>query len=289
MRLKQVLKLKEDELTGSLIASFVQPQLPIASYDLHLFGGEDGQFLTPIYCGNYVVPAIIEPWAGEAFAQQRQGAFSITGGPNGGPCLGAAEEVVVELQPATVLADGHAQSIAHLAVLDENRMPIPGELLRLSSTDGGQHLGPVEELDDGTYEGVVQASSTPGTSTITATDLTAEPQLSGSAQLTQIDPNPAGPATPPRATRILRRAPTVRLSKKPPHRTFNRKPAFRFRSNSKKAEFECALDGAAFRSCLSPLVLPRLALGGHRFRVRARIPGGAPGAPTVYRFTILRS
>ena len=46
--------------------------------------------------------------------------------------------MVVELQPPTVLADGHAQSIARMAVLDENGTPIPGEL-ELSSTDPGQH------------------------------------------------------------------------------------------------------------------------------------------------------
>jgi len=294
LKLKQLLKLKEDELTGGLIASFVQPSLPIESYDLHVFGGEDGLFLTPLYCGDYAVPAEFESYAGESFDQLLEASFGIEAGPNGGPCLGPAEKVVVDLQPATILADGHSQSTVHLAVLDENGTPIPGELLKLSSSDAGQHLGPIEELNDGTYEASITASSKVGASTITATDLTTEPQVSGSAHLIQLDPNPPGPTPrvgvePQLAGLALRtgpQAPIVKFLKKPRRRTLNRKPTFRFQSDSSKAKFECAWDKAAFRVCSSPFALPRLALGDHRFMVRARILGEAPGAPAVYRFTI---
>jgi len=292
LRLKQVLKLREDEETGRLVASLVQPPLPIESYDLDVFGGEDGLFLTPIYCDDYPVPALFETYAGEAFDRQMQGTFTIDEGPGGAPCLGPAEEVVVELQPATILADGQAESVAHLEVLDANGTPIPGELLELSSSDPGQQLGPVEELGDGTYEASIQASSTPGTATITATDLTAEPPLSGSAQLIQTDPNPPRPTPPtvvpqPPAPPV-QLAPTVKLSKKPSRHTTDRKPTFRFRSDVPGAKFECALNKAPFRPCSSPFTLPRLSLGAHRFRVRARISGQAPGVPTVYRFKVQR-
>jgi hypothetical protein len=290
LRLKQVLKLKEDEVTGRWTASFVQPELPIESYELHVNGGEDGLFLTPIYCEDYPVPALFESWAGEALDRELQGSFTIDEGPGGAPCLGPASEVAVDLQPGTILADGLAESTAHLEVLDNNGTPIPGELLDLSSSDAGQQLGTVEELGDGTYEALIQASSTPGTSTITATDLTAEDELSGSAHLVQLDPNPPLAKPAPRGVDPLpppvEVAPNVRFSKKPARHTANRRPTFRFRSNAAMAKFECALDKASFRSCSSPLTLPRLSFGGHSFRVRAHISGAAPGMPAAYRFTI---
>ena len=296
LKLEQVLRLKSDEQTGGLIASFGQPQLPIESYDLHIFGGEDGLFLTPIYCRDYEASAKIESYASEAFVRHLESGFTIDEGPAGAPCLGAAEEVVVELQPSTIPADGQTQATAHLAVLDEHGTPIPAELLELSSSDPDQQIGPVEELSDGTYEATIQASSTPGASTITATDLTSEPELSGSAQLIQIDPNPPGPSLRSesnpeplgRAPRIVAERPTVGFSRSPSHHTHNRKPTFRFQSSSPTAEFECALDKTAFKACSSPLTLPRLTLGRHRFMVRAHIYSGPPGPPAVYHFAIRR-
>jgi hypothetical protein len=292
--LKQLLNLKEDEVTGALIASFVQPLMPIESYELHVFGGEEGLFLTPRYCGVYDVPGTFESWAGESFARQLEEVFEIATGPNGGPCLGPPAEVVVDLQPGTILADGHSQTSVHLAVLDENGTALPGELLELSSSDSGQLISPIEELEDGTYEATIRASSTPGTSVITATDFTTEPELFGSAHLTQLDPNPTkqAPAAgsksvpPAQAPRVTPRTPIVKFLQKPSHGTANRKPTFRFRADTSNAKFECALDKAAFRPCRSPLTFSRLPLGRHRFRVRAHVPGGTPGTPAVYRFTL---
>ena len=292
LRLKDLLTLKEDELTGALIGSFAQLAMPIESFELNLFGGEEGLFVTPRYCGEYTVPGEFESWAGESFTRQLQGSFEITSGPFGGPCLGPPSKVSVDLQPGSIPADGHSQATVHLAVLDAGGTPIPGELLELSSSDAGQKLGPVEELEDGTYEASITASSRPGPSTITATDFTAEPELTGSATLVQLDTNPpaqapqASPIPPERTPRT--QPPTVTFSKKPPHRTFNRKPTFRFQADPPQAKFECALDKAAFRACKTPLTLPRLPLGTHRLRVRACLPGDSPGMPTIYRFTIRR-
>jgi hypothetical protein len=294
--MKRVLALKEDEATGKLIASFVQPEMPIESYELHVFGGEDGLLLTPIYCGDYAVPTTFESWAG--IKRHPNAAFSIDTGPNGAPCLGTAKKVKVELEPGTIPADGHSQVTAHVAVLDEHGTPIPGEFLKLSSSDASQHLSSVSELEDGTYEASVTASSTPGISTVTATDLTAEPKLSGSAQLDQLDTRPAeiqsgpkasGPAPSSRpAPPTGSRGPFVRLSKKPPRRSFRRKAEFRFHAAPADATFECALDKAHFQPCSSPLTLPLLPFGRHRFSVRARSPGGPPGSPAVFRFSVLR-
>lgn len=62
---------------------------------------------------------------------------------------------------------------------------------------------------------------------------------------------------------------------------------FVFATNQPDATFECALDGAAFASCDSPLILTSLGLGTHEFRVRATDTlGNTDATPAVYTWTI---
>jgi hypothetical protein len=64
------------------------------------------------------------------------------------------------------------------------------------------------------------------------------------------------------------------FAKKPPAKTVDRTPTFRFRSEPAGAAFECALDRGSFRACRSPFT-PRqpLSVGTHRLQVRI---AGAP-------------
>ncbi len=50
--------------------------------------------------------------------------------------------------------------------------------------------------------------------------------------------------------------------------------------------FECALDGAGFASCASPLSLTGVAEGAHAFHVRATDAAGNTGAATDYSWTV---
>ncbi len=54
--------------------------------------------------------------------------------------------------------------------------------------------------------------------------------------------------------------------------------------------FECSLDGSAYLACVSPVTLPALGAGGHRFSVRAKdLVGLVDASPAVADFTVQTS
>lgn len=85
------------------------------------------------------------------------------------------------------------------------------------------------------------------------------------------------------------RAPQTQLRRKPPKRTTDRTPSFRFSADEGSATFQCRLDRKRFRRCRSPFTSPRLSLGRHRFQVRAVGSGGRVDlSPSTYRFRVVR-
>ena len=82
--------------------------------------------------------------------------------------------------------------------------------------------------------------------------------------------------------------PQTTLKRKPPKRTSDRTPTFRFGAEEAKGQFQCKLDKAAYRSCRSPFTTKRLSLGGHTFKVRAVDSGGrVDPSPASYRFRVI--
>jgi len=80
--------------------------------------------------------------------------------------------------------------------------------------------------------------------------------------------------------------PQTSLRRKPPKRTSDRTPTFRFGSNAADAKFECKLDRKPYRRCRSPFTTKPLTLGSHLFRVRAVDHGLADSTPASYRFRV---
>lgn len=85
-----------------------------------------------------------------------------------------------------------------------------------------------------------------------------------------------------------RRAPQTTLRRKPPKRSRDRTPTFRFGADEAGAKFECRIDKRPFRPCKSPYTAKPLSPGGHLFKVRARGDSGAADpSPASYAFKVL--
>jgi hypothetical protein len=84
-------------------------------------------------------------------------------------------------------------------------------------------------------------------------------------------------------------APQTMLGRRPPKRTRDRTPTFRFASDEAGSTFQCKLDGKSFRRCRSPFTPRRLPLGRHVFKVRARDPSGTliDPSPASYAFRVI--
>jgi len=85
------------------------------------------------------------------------------------------------------------------------------------------------------------------------------------------------------------RSPQTQLRRKPPKRTTDRTPSFRFTAGDASATFQCRLDRKRFRRCRSPFTSRRLSFGPHRFQVRAvDSDGEIDPSPASYRFRVVR-
>ena len=110
---------------------------------------------------------------------------------------------------------------------------------------------------------------TPGPTSAPGSVANPPPPVSGGAEAT------SQPAT------------SLSFTKKPPAKTKDRTPTFRFSSVPSGASFRCSIDKGPFQPCRSPFTPKKpLAYGPHRLRVRTP----EPGSPTLsFRFRIVRS
>lgn len=259
-----------------------QPRLPIAEEAFHFL---PSFVQTPVHCGSYPVEAKLTPWAPNLTAQEPDSAYSVSTGPGGSPCIGKPETVAVQLEPPSIAADGSSQTTVTVAVHDAEGNGVPAEEVQLSSSDPSQKIGEIVDNDDGTYSATVTGSTTVGSSTITATDVSASPQISGSADLIQTGgpPPPSPEATPPPASRV----PVVRWLGKPPRKGESRRARFDFAADVTGATFRCSLDHHRYRPCTPPVVLRNLTTGRHVFSVRAA-NGSVLGPAAGWSFRVLR-
>lgn len=82
--------------------------------------------------------------------------------------------------------------------------------------------------------------------------------------------------------------PQTTITRKPGAVTTDRTPTFRFKSSIANSTFECKLDRAPFRPCVSPLTLRPLAPGAHVLRVRAIAAGQRDPTPERVGFIVKR-
>ncbi len=98
---------------------------------------------------------------------------------------GTPTAVSVTLSPGSIIANGSSTSTVTATVTDAQGHPLSGQTVGFSSTDQGETIGPVTSHGDGTYTATITSSTTAGFATITATDTSVMPHVSGQASLAQ--------------------------------------------------------------------------------------------------------
>jgi large repetitive protein len=119
------------------------------------------------------------------------------------------------------------------------------------------------------------ATDTPVAPTSTPTDV--PPTATGTPVAPTSTPTPVADTTPP----------DTEIVTGPGLTTEERSATFTFSAFEPNITFECALDGAAFTPCDSPVTYTDLSVGSHTFQVRATdAAGNVETAPAVYSWTI---
>lgn len=105
-----------------------------------------------------------------------------------------------------------------------------------------------------------------------------------------VDPMPAGYSFEVTlvASMFQPSPPDTTISARPPARTRDRTPTFRFHSNRAGAVFRCKVDRSTFKPCRSPFTTKRLSLGRHAVRVEAIVAGVADPLPARASFKVVR-
>jgi hypothetical protein len=98
---------------------------------------------------------------------------------------GPAALVSVSLSPAAIVANGISSTTATATATDANGNPISNDSVTFSSSDAGEVASGATAHANGTYTATIRSSTTVGTPTITATDSSVRPSVSGHATLTQ--------------------------------------------------------------------------------------------------------
>ena len=104
---------------------------------------------------------------------------------------GPAATVTVVVSPAVIVADGISTATATATVEDAQGHLLPAQSVSFRSTDPGQFFGQVSDNGNGTYSVEVRSSTTVGSATVTATDSSVSPAVSGQGPLGQA----AGPSS----------------------------------------------------------------------------------------------
>ena len=100
-----------DPVTGQLTITFNElPQSPLTAFNMHFFGSERGLLATPTQCDEYPVTTTFTPWDSSIGAQTSTQYFSLTSGPSGAPCPGAARPFTPSFEAASAdpTAGSHA-------------------------------------------------------------------------------------------------------------------------------------------------------------------------------------
>jgi adhesin/invasin len=104
---------------------------------------------------------------------------------------GPASKVSLALNPTSILANGTSTTTATATVQDTGGNKITGDTIKFSANPSTDvTIGSVTNNADGTYTATITSAKTAGPVTITATDTSVTPNITGTAPLT-LNPGPA--------------------------------------------------------------------------------------------------
>jgi hypothetical protein len=98
-------------------------------------------------------------------------------------------------------------------------------------------------------------------------------------------PPPVPPALPPPPPAV---SPDTKIGKKPPAKTPDRTPTFKFTSSQPGSGFQCSVDGKAYKPCRSPFTTKSLSFGRHTVKIRAIAGGLTDPSPAAFSFKVMR-
>jgi hypothetical protein len=124
-----------DPTSGQISTRFTRnPELPLEDFNVKLFGGARGAFITPPTCSTHTTVAELTPWSAPKGAVARpESSFSLASTPVGGPC------------PASEAALPHAPALS-VGALSPAAGKFSPLLFKLSRDDGSQRLGKIEAI-----------------------------------------------------------------------------------------------------------------------------------------------
>ena len=178
-----------------------------------------------------------------------------------------------------------------------SKPPDPSESSTASFTYGSNEPGSSFEcgIDGGAFAGCPAAGISyaglgdgPHAFQVRAVDASGNVDPSPAGYSFQIVASPAPLAPPPLASPPLPAAPQTSISGKPPAKTRDRTPTFKFASSRPGSTFQYKLDGGRFKTCRSPFTTKTLSYGRHTLRVRAISAGTADPSPATVNFTVVK-
>ena len=104
--------------------------------------------------------------------------------------------MTVALSPSSIIANGTSTSTATAKLTDAQAHPVAGDHVAFSSNDTAEKISVVTDHNDGSYTATITSSTAAHAVTITATDSTVSPSVSGRATLTQTATAPSNLKAP---------------------------------------------------------------------------------------------
>lgn len=151
--------------------------------------------------------------------------------------------------------------------------------------------GAIYAIQAGTFCAASCATANGGELAVLATAAPVEPPPTGGGGS---NPPPAGgsnPAPPaasnPAPPAASNPVPDTSIASKPKAKTTSRSARIGFSSTVPGASFECSLDGAGYKPCVSPRVL-HVGIGPHVFKVRSVASGGTDPSPATFSWKVTK-